>query len=400
MNVRWAMLTALLAFSAADLILAFKRRSFRIYGINEQNLLVIYLLVTSATIIYAENWIFSAMRWSSHAAMLVIFMIFLPRLITVRQIRFLLYFMKYLMAAMVVLSWLFPAPDTVLLSGTLYKGIMGNANTMGHIAFMTAILFFQEFLAAKRMPMRYISGLMAAAAGLTVWHSGARSSMVALCLGIILLFFYYRKEMKGLVLAGLLLAGLCMILLPELPKEFIRFAVKSSPYKQSEILGPIHSRIPVWSAAYEGFKERPLFGWGFGADDTISNQWEIKLTALGAVERDAVNDFLFMMEGCGVVGLGAYLLLILLVVRQRPGWDQVIMLQRFRRKSRESSSLMAMNHMHVSLFILPVCLLVLNQLDNSALSAGNLISVTLWLSAGCAAVIRHEIHGQRQRQAI
>jgi O-antigen ligase len=400
MNARWAMLIALLAFSTADLVLAFNHRSFRIYGRKEQNLLIIYLLLTFVTIIYAENWIFSAMRWSSHAAMLAVFMILLPRLITVHQIRFLLFFVKYLLAVMVIISWLFPAPDTVLHSGTLYKGVMGNANTLGHIAFMTAILFFQEFLTAKRLPNRYISGGLAAMAALTVWHSGARSSMMALCLGVFLLFFYYRREMRGLVLAGLLLFSLCMMLFPKLPKEFIRFTVKSSPYKNNEVVNPIHSRIPVWSAAYEGFKERPLVGWGFGADDTISKRWKIKLTALGTVERDAVNDFLFMMEGCGTVGLGAYLLLILLVLRQRPGWGQVAMLQRFRRNHKADSSMMAMNHMHVALFIMPACLLILNQFDNSALSAGNLISVTLWLSAGCAAAVRHEIHGQRQHKAL
>ncbi len=398
MNFRWAMLIALSAFSSMDLILAFRKGRFRTQGSKDQNLLIIYLLVTLGTVVYAENWIFSAMRWSSHAVMLVVFMIILPRLITVRQIGRVLFFIKCLLAAMVVISWLFPAPDTVLMRGTLYKGAMGNANTMGHIAFMTALLFFQVFITSKSAPVRYLSGGLAAAAALTVWHSGARSSMVALSLGVLLFFFYYRREIGRLFLAGLLFSGLCMVAFPELPGELIRFAVKSDPYKSSEAVSPIHSRIPVWSAAYEGFKERPLAGWGFGADNKISAQWDIKLTAIGTVERDAVNDFLFMLEGCGILGLGAYLLLILLVLRQRPKWNQVSVLQRFSRIGKKNSRLTEINHMHAVLFILSACLLVLNQFDNSALSAGNLISVTLWLSAGCAAAMGYEMHGRPRQE--
>jgi len=51
----------------------------------------------------------------------------------------------------------------------------------------------------------------------------------------------------------------------------------------------------------------------------------------------------------------------------------------------------ALHHAHVTLFVLSLCLIILNQFDNTALSAGNLISATLWLATGCASTLRQEI---------
>ena len=178
-------------------------------------------------------------------------------------------------------------------------------------------------------------------------------------------------------------------------QQIFRFAQKSDAYGQSESFNPMISRVPVWTAAYEGFKKRPLLGWGFGADSTVSKSWKIRLTSLGTVERDPVNDFLFMMEGCGVIGIGSYLFLIGLVLKQRPSRSQSAFLQNWMRDGTAASADLSLHHAHVVLFTIPVSLLVLNQFDNTALSAGNLISVILWLSAGCATALRCRIGNRR-----
>ncbi len=387
MMARWVMLGIFAASSSADLILVAARGGFRA-GIGNGQILAVYLLATFSSVIYAENWLFSGLRWASHAVMLVVFLLILPQIITLKQIQRLLSFVKYLMAFLVVVSWLFPAPESIVASDTLYKGIMGNANTMGHIAFITTFLFVQSFLTSKAPFARYLYGFFGLAAMMTVWKSGARSSMIALTLSLLLLLYYYRKETKGIVLIAMLLGSLAMVSLPQLPQEVFRFAQKSTD--PNNPFDPTQSRVPVWSAAYEGFSKRPLLGWGFGADSNISKQWKIQITAVGTVERDAVNDFMFMMEGGGVVGLLAYLLLIWLVLRLRPNNLQRAILRNFSR-TREDFGYTALHNDQVTLFILSICLVVLNQFDNSALSAGNLISVTLWLSTGCAGAIRYEI---------
>jgi O-antigen ligase len=393
MNLRWLMLTALLASSAADWILSGARRKSRAGGSIEQ-ILMIYLLATFGTVIYAENWIFSGMRWASHAAMLVIFLLFLPQIMTSTQARKMVDILKYVMATLLIYSYLRPFVEGIPDTGAFYHGAMGNANTMGHIAFITALLFLHPLFTSDVPRVRFLSGALATAAVFTVWQSGARSSTIALVTGVLLLFYYYRRETQRLAMVSILLGGLAMVTFPTLPTQISQFFLKKheAVHHVSTALDVLSSRRPIWSAAWEGFKERPLLGWGFGADSTMSKNWEIKLTAGGAVERDAVNDFLFTLEGGGIVGLCSYMLLIYIVLKQRPSRMQRSILQHFSRDPKVNSSAMALYHAHVALFILPTCLLILNQFDNSALSAGNLISVSTWLSAGAAAILRDEMN--------
>jgi O-antigen ligase len=393
MNLRWVMLAALLASTAGDWIVHGARRGFRAHGKIEQTLMI-YLLATLGTVIYAENWIFSGMRWASHAAMLAVFLLFLTQIMVPSQARRMLDILKYLMATLLVYSFLRPFIEGIPDTGTLYHGAMGNANTMGHIAFITALLFLHQVLISKVPWVRRLSGGLVIAAIITVWQSGARSSILALVIGVLLLFYYYPRETQGLAMAGILLGGLAMVSLPTLPDQVSQFVLKKyeGDNRASTSLDALRSRRPVWSAAWEGFKERPLVGWGFGADREMTKQWQVKLTAVGAVERDAVNDFLFMMEGCGIIGLCSYLLLIYVVVKQHPSRYQRSILQRFSRNQEVNSGTMDLHHAHVALFILPTCLLFLNQFDNSALSAGNLISVITWLSTASAAILNREMN--------
>jgi O-antigen ligase len=390
MDIRWVMLIALAVSSAADWILSGARWGYRARR-NSEQILLIYLLATFGTVVYAENWIFSGMRWGSHAAMLVVFLLFLPQIIAPRQAPRILGLIKYLMAALLVLSWFRPFIEGIPDTGALYHGATGNANTMGHLAFITALLFLQGLFTSNLPRVRVFSGVLAVAAVITLWQTGARSSVLALTIGVLLLFHYYPRETQRLAVLGILLSGLIMISFPKVPGELAHFILKTPEDNTGKSFTPVSSRKPIWSAAYEGFKARPLVGWGFGADKKISRKWEIKLTAIGAVERDAVNDFFFMLEGCGIIGLGSYLLLICIVLAQRPIASQKSILRRFRRNQKVNPDAIALYHTHVAFFILPTCLLVLNQFDNSALSAGNLISVITWLCTGCAAILRNEL---------
>jgi len=388
MSVRWAMLAMLVASSTADIILVKNRGQFRIRPGNGQ-ILTIYLLLTFGTVIYAENWMFSGMRWASHAIMIIVFMISLPQLVTLKQIQQAMAIFKYMMAFLVVISWVVPSLQTHYDTGDLYQGAMGNSNAMGAIAFITAFFFLQNYITEKVPRARYIAGALTVIAMMTVWKSGARSAMIALIAGVVFLCYYYRKSMNGSVLACILAGSITMVSFPEVPKQIFHFAQKADP--NGSVSGAMQSRIPVWTATYEGFRARPLVGWGFGADSNISRQWSVQLTSLGAAQRDEVNDVLFMLEGGGILGLISYLLSIWLVLKQCPNRLQRSLLQNFRREQEDEGTDMDLHHAHVAMYLLPVCLLILTQFDNTIFSAGNLISVTFWLCAGSAAVLRHEI---------
>jgi O-antigen ligase len=397
MNMRWIALGAVTAAAIADWMLIGIRGKHRIQGYNG-HLLAVYLLATFGTIIYAENWVFSGMRWASHAAMLVVFLLFLPQIMIPGQTRRIALILKVTMSTLLIFSWLRPIIELIPDTGEHYHGAMGNSNTMGHIASITAILYLSSVFSAKRLWPRLLSAAMTAAAILTVWMSGARSSIIALFIGVLLLFHYHRRETQRYVMAAILLGGLTMTAFPNLPSEISRFITKADEKDELSLENPVlRTRIPTWSAAYDGFKQRPLLGWGFGASSQTPKDTEVGLTAWGLANRDAVNDFMFMLEGCGIVGFLAYLLLIYIVFRQRPSRSQKSILYDYSQGKAGHSGDISLHQTHALLYILAVSLLALNQFDNTALSAGNLICMTLWISAGCAITLRHEMNQSQPR---
>jgi O-antigen ligase len=149
------------------------------------------------------------------------------------------------------------------------------------------------------------------------------------------------------------------------------------------------TRTSVWTAAWEGFKKRPLLGWGFGADDGVSKQWEPKLTAIGLVSRDSVNDALIVLESTGVVGMLAYIVLIVLAVKQIPTRQERFLIRKMHGPpSPQRRGDLSAYHVHAIAFIVSISLIVTVQFDNTALSAGNFVSVVLWLCVALAGAMK------------
>jgi O-antigen ligase len=176
-----------------------------------------------------------------------------------------------------------------------------------------------------------------------------------------------------------------------MPKAIISVVLRGSTDTRTFSEQLFQTRTEVWSAAWEGFKKRPVFGWGFGADDTISRVWEPKFTAIGVITRDSINDTLIVLESTGVAGLIGYLLLVLLTIRQMPTRQERFLLRKIHAPPsvlREAD--FSAYHNHAITFIIAVTLLVTVQFDNTALSAGNFVSVTLWLCVALAGAIRNK----------
>jgi O-antigen ligase len=383
---RWYALMAFVTAVGADWVLA-RIRSQPQRTTNSSDILVLYLAATGITIMFAENWQFSGMRWTAHAIMLLAFMIFLRQTAGPSQVRLILLLLKASVASLLVISWLAPAGSRPSDLG-YYRGAMGDSNTMGHIAFIASLLFFHAMITSKRGWPCYFQGALAFCAMATVWFTGARSSMIALLTGLLLLSYLYRQRLRSLVLWGFIGISLAALAFPGVPSGLLRFAVKRQDDRLTLTEQVLRTRRPLWIEAFDGFKERPIFGWGFGADKNIQARWEVKWTALGTVKRDAVNDVLLIMEGCGILGIVAYILLIYLVIQQWPKLRQRHMLKWYAPEqpgfthNRDSP-----HHLHAILSILSLSILVLNQFDCSALSAGSFISVVLWASAGGAGAL-------------
>jgi O-antigen ligase len=221
------------------------------------------------------------------------------------------------------------------------------------------------------------------------WSSGARSAMIAFLTGIVLMNYFYRTRLSKKTIWITLLMAFLMVAMPDLPKMARLVLLRQSNTSESFSEQIFKTRKEVWLAAWEGFQNRPFLGWGFGADDTISKEWNVQFKALGTVSRDSVNDTMTMLESTGIIGLIAYLLLLLVAFRQIPTRHQRWMLY------QPSFSIplkidLSLYHIHAVAYITAISLIVMVQFDNTALSAGNFISVVLWLCVVLSGVIKRE----------
>jgi O-antigen ligase len=380
MTLRWVALVALLVSSGLYWV-SIRVRGRR--GDQTSNILLFYLTATFLTVMSAENPLFSGFRWASHAMMLVIFLIFLRQNIALLQPQKVLLILKIIIGILLLISLVRPGAQTIYDNLQVFRGAMGNANTMGQIAVIGALLYFHSYFNQRKKWIRYLQGGLACAAAVMAWKSGSRSALITLLSGIGLLTFFYRPIMKGKIFLAILLICIMAFIFPELPRQAERFISKNQDISTVLSERMTISRESVWKASWGGFKKRPIFGWGFGADSGITRSWNFRLTALGMVERDPVNDFLFMLEGCGVIGFLAYFLLIYVGLKQMPTRVEILAL----KKGSNGSSVL---HAHAIFLTIAMSLLVLVQFDSTALSAGSFIPVILWLSVGAAGALRRE----------
>ena len=199
---------------------------------------------------------------------------------------------------------------------------------------------------------------------------------------------YYREVIGPKLLVGFFCVLALGLLRPDLPKNLQNFALKnpeSQAWNSSDIF---RTRESLWKVSLEGFRARPIFGWGFGAHQGIEEKWTVGLQALGHTSRDLVNDSLFILESTGLVGFAGFCCLVFSVPSHRP--------PRVSAMPRDGPYRELFN-LNILGAVVSASLLVLFQFDDTALSAGNLPSALLWLFAAIAAAMRNELLLVRRR---
>ena len=406
MVLRWYALAGLMITSG--LYWASSRKGQPHGSERTDNILVVaYLMATFLSVISAENQLFSGLRWLSHAFMLVALLVLLKNSLNAEHTAAIFLFLKGVIAALLLVSWLNPISPVVMKTSQLYRGALGCSNAMGQIATTGAILYLHGFLIEKQKRWLRVGQLgMALLALWIMWSSGSRSALVAFLAGLAAMNYFYPKIIRGKILFVALVATFSMFAFPSLPGNIRQVILREDKPARSISEQLLVTRLSVWTASWNGFQKRPLFGWGFGADDGIASKWETQLVALGTVARDNVNDTLVIMEGAGVVGLGAYILLVIFVLRQIPTRSERHLLARLHSPPSGPKGYALSNYnLHAITFIIGAALLLMVQFDNTALSAGNFVSVTLWLCVALAGAIRKKVMAdellyQRQRQSF
>jgi O-antigen ligase len=391
MNTRWFTLGILVI--ACGFFWFSARPSTHDSSNDKSNLLVlVYFAMTFLTIVAAENPLFSGMKWISHALMLLVFLVFLRQSLKANQVNLIVLFLKGTIVTLLFASWMKPESMISSLDMELYRGAFGSSNAMGQVAAIGTLLFIHGMLTGKIHWLRYLEASLAVLALWLTWSSGARSAMIAFLTGIVLMNYFYRTRLSKKTIWITLLMAFLMVAMPNLPKTARLVLTRQSNTSDSFSEQIFKTRKEVWSAAWEGFQNRPFLGWGFGADDTISKEWNVQFTALGTVSRDHVNDTMIVLESTGIVGFMAYLLLILVAFKQIPTRYQRWTLQKIS-PSLLSKIDLSVYHNHAIIFILATSLIVMVQFDNTALSAGNFISAVLWLCVALSGAIKREVRG-------
>jgi hypothetical protein len=263
--------------------------------------------------------------------------------------------------------------------------------------------------------------------------------MVAFVAGLFLINYYFGLTRSYLAKSAAFLILALVLASPALQSKMVQlvtkeernnerppFIVALKSYSQFGYMPTsiFATRERLWSESWKGFLERPIFGWGFGANSNIPKGFAIGPTGV-RLSRDITNDFLFILEGTGIVGFLAYVGMIFFVLKQSPTVPELAILRnRFRRKqgllsqtpipsirgtkgtspaegSREGQKNQTVQdgleeirlsraYVHAEFYILSVSLFMLFLFDGSAFSAGSLISAIFWISAGMASLTRLE----------
>jgi O-antigen ligase len=391
MNVRWLTLVAF--FITGCLFWASSLREKRSHWEkNGDTIIVIYLLATFMSVIAAENPLFSGFKWASHALMIFTLLVLARNGLAISHAAGLLLFLKALVTVLLLVSWLKPLPSEVYRTSELFRGAFGNSNAMGQVAAIGTALYLHGLLTDRSRWLRISQIGMICLASWIMWSSGSRSALIAFLISLGLIHYFYRKLLRGKVLWVILLATTITMVFPGVLGKAQKLVLRSgdTPVQNtSEQL--LMTRKSVWTNTWAGFQKRPVFGWGFGADDSISPHWEIQLKSLGTVQRDAVNDSLVALESTGVVGLGAYMMLVIFALRQMPTRRERRMLSRIQSMPLRLRGVdFSHYHLHAITFTLSASLLLMVQFDNTALSAGNFISTTIWFFVVLSGVARRK----------
>jgi O-antigen ligase/polysaccharide polymerase Wzy-like membrane protein len=380
-QLRWVSLFALTVLGAVAWITS-PQRDLRLLSVNMR--VAAYSALWGLTVIYSEHAVFAGYRLVAHLMIVVFGLVFLPQLLRLTDAPRMLTILKLIIGIILVVSYFRPAPLTIYDDPDLYKGILGNANTLGHMSAVGCLLFFHGYLTGSDTRWGRVQAGLAGLAALLMMQSGARSSLAAFVAGLFMLCFLYRERLsRHLVL--MLLAGLAVIaLVPNVPQRISDFAFKHrvNVEFESTLDHLTFSRQEAWERSWDGFMQKPILGWGFGLDsDADLSNWMGAWTSLGVTGRDPVNDVMSTLESGGVVGLVAYVAIMALLSK---GWFPLAVRTSFDGavKQPEGTRVLQMYEAQKAYFCLSLMLIVLFEFDNTALAAGSFFAALLWVSLG------------------
>lgn len=185
-SLRWISLGALTTVGGAWWLLQ-KRKAVRLDFVKLR--VFLYLVAWTVTVIASDHPLFSGYRLAAHSMVIVTALVFLPEVLRTRDYTFIILALKVIIATVLVVSYLRPAPLTVFDSPDWFRGILGNANSLGHMAAVGVVLFVHGYFSVPSRVQQVLHAIMAALAFALLVDSHARSSFIAAFAGLAVLIY-------------------------------------------------------------------------------------------------------------------------------------------------------------------------------------------------------------------
>jgi len=194
---------------------------------------------------------------------------------------------------------------------TLYEGLTNNPNMLGSLMNMAVpFLLWQSYRSrGRRRQLILWLGLLGVVLGVLLL-SVSRSSIVAALItcGVFLAVVGIRRNGLLSALAAALLCGSVMAV-PDVYETLEQRYVRKVP--EGSELAVLNSRQELWEESYEQAIKGGIVGGGYGV--TIGDMdFAGGLTSVG-YGREKGNSQLAMMEETGIVGLGLYLMFLVVL---------------------------------------------------------------------------------------
>lgn len=188
-------------------------------------------------------------------------------------------------------------------------GLLETPIARGNMGMLVGVMALVAFFGLKEVEWKVIALLGFISGVLLSFFSGSRGGWLTIVLVIftlLIVFFRFDRRLFWLATAVFLSAVVLMTFfwssLPLQPR--IDAAINDIVlYFDGNPRTSVGYRFEMWKAAWLGFLERPLWGWGFGSFDSVYTYYsEQGVVASGVLFGHPHNDYMLFLVEKGVIG--------------------------------------------------------------------------------------------------
>jgi O-antigen ligase len=218
-------------------------------------------------------------------------------------------------AAVVVWTWLatiVALAQYYLGSSSVAEGLVGNRNLLATYISVATVCAYLLYLTTASKPLKILAASTLPLFFLGLALTFSRTGLIVQSLALLAVWYRVARQRGFVILAGSL-AALCLITFV-LPTVFYQRARSIVPViqRQEDTLG---TRVRLWKAGLRMIESRPITGVG-PANFMVAHKRYGRGEMVSGKRGSAHNTYISVAAEIGLVGLGLFILLMILALRQ------------------------------------------------------------------------------------